>query len=73
MKKNEIEIINKLNAYQYEKYIKPKLKEQKMQIVDIRIECNKCKVHFTPNNERSKKLMQTDGHISKCRDCYEEE
>ena len=70
MKKSDIEIINKINAYQYNKYIKPKLKEKKvMQIKDIRIECNHCKVYFTPSNERAKQLMETKGHISRCKDC----
>ena len=55
------------------KYIKPTLKEKKvMQIKDIRIECNTCKVYFTPSNERSKTLMETQGHISKCKTCFEE-
>tara|TARA_R100000458_G_scaffold59951_1_gene73185 strand:- start:14934 stop:15164 length:231 start_codon:yes stop_codon:yes gene_type:complete len=73
MKKSEIDIINRINAYQYNKYIKPTLKEKKvMQIKDIRIECNTCKVYFTPSNERSKTLMETQGHISKCKTCFEE-
>ena len=71
MKKNNTDIINKINAYQYTKYIKPTMEGNNMKLSDLRISCNKCKVNFTPSNDRAKTFMDTKGHLPiECKDCY---
>ena len=67
MKKSEVEIINKLNAYQHKKYCKV---GGVVKLEDIRIECVDCHVWFTPSNDRVKELMNLQGHISKCKECF---
>ena len=35
-----------------------------MNLKDLRFECNKCKVHFTPSESRAKELMDKKGVIN---------
>lgn len=62
MMKSE-EILKKLRNYQ------SKLYGEIMNIKDVRFECNNCKVHFTPSNDRAKELMQSKGVVNECEKC----
>jgi len=62
--KDDIDIVNKLIKYQNKLY-----GGNIMKLDDIRMECNKCKVYFTPSKDRAKKLMSIYGVINKCKDC----
>ena len=62
MMKSE-EILKKLRIYQH------KLYGEDMKLTDIKFECNRCKIHFTPGAIRAQELMEKKGVINECKDC----
>ena len=64
MIQNNMDIIQKLKDYQFNLY-----KGDTMNLKNLRFECNVCKVHFTPSENRAKALMNKKGVINECRDC----
>ena len=60
------EILKKLRNYQYKLY-----GEYVMKLSDIKFECNRCKVHFTPGPIRAQELMDKKGVINECKKCEE--
>ena len=65
--KSEVNVINRLITYQQKLY-----GEKTMKLSDIRIECNHCKIYFTPSIYRAKRLMDSIGVINKCKECENE-
>ena len=65
--RSDIDIVNKLVTYQQKLY-----GGKTMKLSDIKIECNHCRVYFTPTIYRAKKLMQSIGIINKCSECENE-
>jgi hypothetical protein len=63
MMKSE-EILEKLRNYQHKLY-----GGSKMVLKNIKFECTRCKVHFTPSEYRAKNLMQDKGVINECEKC----
>tara|TARA_Y100000401_G_scaffold38173_1_gene28764 strand:+ start:1913 stop:2134 length:222 start_codon:yes stop_codon:yes gene_type:complete len=59
------DIVDKLIAYQRKLYGG----KSKVKLDDIKVECSKCKVHFSPSVYRAKKLMSVYGVINKCKNC----
>ena len=58
------DIINRLNNYQFKLY-----RRNTMNLKDLRFECNRCKVHFTPSEYRAKNIMKEKGVINECETC----
>ena len=67
MIQNDMNIIQKLRDYQFKLY-----KGDTMKLKDLRFECHKCKIHFTPSEPRAKRLMAKKGVINECNDCERE-
>jgi nicotinamide mononucleotide adenylyltransferase len=44
----------------------------KMKLSDIKIECTKCRVWFTPSDDRAKSMMESKGYIDICRECEQD-
>ena len=65
--KSDINIVNKLVTYQQKLY-----GGKTMKLSDIKVECNKCRVYFTPTIYRAKKLMQSIGIVNRCSECEDE-
>ena len=65
MTKNE-DITEKLRYYQNKTY-----GENDMKLSDIKFECNRCNIHFTPGVIRAQELMDTKGVINECKKCEE--
>ena len=59
-------IIEKLRNYQHKLY-----GENDMKLSNIKFECNRCNVHFTPGVIRAQELMNTKGVINECKKCEE--
>tara|TARA_R100000995_G_C3457716_1_gene111449 strand:- start:778 stop:999 length:222 start_codon:yes stop_codon:yes gene_type:complete len=59
------DVVNKLIAYQRKLYGG----KSTVKLDDIKVECSKCKVYFSPSVYRAKKLMSVYGVINKCREC----
>ena len=66
--KSDAHIISKLINYQKKIYGGKSI----MKIEDIIIECNDCRVRFSPSIYRAKKSMSIHGIINKCKDCEDE-
>lgn len=58
------DLVDKINNYQRKKY-----GDNVMKLSNIRFECNKCRIHFTPSIYRAKALMKNKGVINECREC----
>ena len=56
---NNMDITEKLRNYQFNLY-----KENTMNLKNLRFECSNCKVHFTPEETRAKRLMSEKGVIN---------
>ena len=59
-------IIEKLRNYQYKLY-----GEDAMKLNEVKFECKRCKIHFTPGDIRAKELMKERGVINECKKCEE--
>lgn len=44
-----------------------------MELSEIAIKCHACCVHFTPSEDRAKRLMKEKLCISLCKECEEQE
>ena len=66
--KPDIDIVDRLISYQKKIYGSKSI----MKLDDIKVECSKCKVHFSPSVYRAKKLMSIYGVINKCKGCEDE-
>ena len=40
-----------------------------MKLNEVKLECTKCRVWFTPSDNRAKKMMESKGYIDICLDC----
>ena len=60
------EILKKIRDYQHKLY-----GENIMKLSDIKFECKRCKVHFTPGAIRAQELMEKKGVINECKKCEE--
>lgn len=40
-----------------------------MKLSEIKIECTKCRIWFTPSDDRAKKMMESKGYIDICKGC----
>ena len=60
---------------QLRRYLKDKYKMggKAMRLKDMAFECKKCRVYFTPSEQRAKALMIKNSVINLCRDCDEGE
>ena len=42
-----------------------------MKLNEVKFECKRCKIHFTPGDIRAKELMKERGVINECKKCEE--
>jgi len=64
MIQNNVNIRDKLREYQFKLY-----RRNTMNLKDLRFECKRCRIHFTPGETRAKDLMKKRGVINECKEC----
>ena len=69
MIQNDMDIIDKLRKYQAETYNLEEYQGDTMNLKNIKFECSRCKVHFSPSEYRAKNLMKEKGVINECKNC----
>lgn len=69
MMQNSMNIEDKLRNYQEKVYNTEKYEGGTLKLANLRFECSKCKIHFTPSESRAKNLMDKKGVINECKEC----